>query len=270
VSAAQRTTPSLAALAGAWPVPLEGRLNAVFVDRLPSTQTFARRLLDRHFDEDEVPQPFVVAALGQTAGRGRQGRTWSSGQGLGVWATLAVPARGGPELQSYPMRASLALAELVNGWVGGEPGRPVCRIKWPNDLVIVRRKLGGLLVDAIVRPDGSGWALVGFGLNHGQTETQLPGPETVSLAVARPGAAPPLAVAVTLAVAAVFEALASPESWIERYEALSAHAAGDTIECRVAGERLAGRFAGFDDRGFLRLETAAGLRILTSAEIFEW
>jgi BirA family biotin operon repressor/biotin-[acetyl-CoA-carboxylase] ligase len=257
--------PTVTGLAREWPAGLDGLLSAILADSLGSTQTLARHILDRHFEEDESPHPFAVVALAQRAGRGRRGRPWSSAYGLGVWATLASPARGGPELQSYPMRACLALAELVNGWTGG-----ACRIKWPNDLVVGHRKLGGVLVDGIVRPDGTGWALIGFGLNHGHSQGQLPETGATSLALLRPIGLPKLERAAGLSVAAVFEALRSPDSWLDRYRALSAHSPGDPIECEVGGERLAGRFAGFDERGFLRLATDRGTRTLTSAEIFAW
>jgi BirA family biotin operon repressor/biotin-[acetyl-CoA-carboxylase] ligase len=255
----------LAELARGWPTSLYGRLNAIFADRLESTQTLARRLLERHFDEDECPTAFVVVALEQSGGRGRQGRRWASAPGLGVWASIALPVTGPESLQALPMRSAVALAELVN-----ELLHDGCRLKWPNDLVIGRRKLGGLLVDALARPDGSGWAIVGFGVNRSHLERDLPETRAISLTLASRAALPPLGELSGRAVAAVFSELESEHAWLERYRALSAHQPGDALECEVGGRRLAGRFAGFDARGFLCLETAAGIETISSGEVFSW
>ena len=248
-----------------WPASLRGRVNAVCARSLDSTQTLARRLLDRHFAEDETPEPFAVIALAQSAGLGRRGRAWSSGSGLGVWASLAVPVADRERLQALPMRVAVALADVV-ARVGGA----ACRLKWPNDLVIGRRKLGGILIDAVSRHDRDLWAVIGFGINHGHGESELPAPEAVSLRLAGATPLPALGELAGATVAAVFEEIASDRPWLERYRALTAHAAGDPIECEVAGERLAGRFAGFDERGFLRLATAAGERVVASGEVFSW
>ncbi len=70
--------------------------------------------------------------------------------GLGVWASLAVPVADRERLQALPMRVAVALADVV-ARVGGA----ACRLKWPNDLVIGRRKLGGILIDAVSRHDGA-------------------------------------------------------------------------------------------------------------------
>ncbi len=246
---------------------LSDRLGAlpslIVADELESTQTFARRLLDRHFADDEVPGAFAVLALGQTAGRGRRGRSWSSGTGLGVWGSLALPVSGSDALQALPLRAAVALAETLNGWLGGS-----CRVKWPNDLVCDGRKLGGLLVDAIAGPSGVGWAIVGVGVNHGHRSEELPEPKAVSLTAAG-GDTPPLAEVVAGIFEALWTHLTAERGWLERYRALTVHEPGERIECEIGtGERVIGHFAGFDDLGRIRIETADEVRTLTSGEVF--
>ena len=148
----------LGELAEAWPERLTPDVSLLALREVDSTQRLARTLLDRHFAEQEEPHPYAVVAAAQGAGRGRAGRVWQSAAGLGVWASLALPVDQ-RNLQSLPMRIGVALAECVNRTLGTE----TCRLKWPNDLVVGRRKLGGLLVDAVSRPDGEGWAIAGFG-----------------------------------------------------------------------------------------------------------
>lgn len=243
---------------------LRGALpNLIVADEVESTQTFARRLLDRHFSDDEVPDSFAVVALAQTAGRGRRGRAWSSGSGLGLWGSLALPVAGSEELQALPLRAAVSLAETLNGWLGGR-----CRVKWPNDLQVEGRKLGGLLVDAIAGPGGKGWAIVGVGVNHGRRENESPGAGAIALtAVAND--APPLAEVAASLLDSLWTDLTGELEWLERYRALSSHSPGDPIECELAsGERVSGRFAGFDQLGRIQIETENGMQTVTSGEVF--
>jgi len=99
----------------------------------------------------EVDPGTFVVCLEQTAGRGRRGRSWFDG-GAGVAATAALEMAEDPLLST---RAGLAMAEAVVPWLGARAG-----LKWPNDLVVGRRKLGGVLVER--RGDRVG---VGIGIN---------------------------------------------------------------------------------------------------------
>lgn len=255
----------LAELVQGWPAALAEQVNGVFASSLDSTQVLARALLDRHFADDESPHPFAVLALEQSGGRGRRGRVWSSDRGRGIWASLALPLAAREQLQVLPMRTGVALVDLVSLWLGGD-----CRLKWPNDLVVGKRKIGGILIDAVTRRDRETWAVIGFGINHGHGADELPDPRATSLRLAAAGALPPLGAAAGAAVAAVYEELAGERPWLDRYRAASAHAPGDLLECELAGERIAGSFAGFDSLGFLRLSTPAGERVIASGEVFSW
>lgn len=244
-------------------------LSAIFVSRLDSTQRLARTLLDQCVHEDEGPLPFVVAALEQSAGRGRQGREWWSPAGSGLYASLVIPVPVADRLQELPIRTAVALARFASAGIHGD-----CRIKWPNDLVVDRLKLGGILVDAVTPPSpADSWAIVGFGLNY-QTPSAalLPGATSVfEEAVRARLEAPPFARWVVEGITAVWEAVTSVETdWVERFALLSAHRPGDTIRFGLAGEQIEGTFGGFDERGFLRLETAAGERRIRSGEIYSW
>jgi len=244
-------------------------LNGIFVSRLDSTQRLARTLLDQCVHEDEGPLPFVVAALEQSAGRGRQGRTWWSPAGSGLAASLVLPVASLDRLQELPIRTAVALADYVSACVGAD-----CRIKWPNDLVVGRRKFGGILVDAVTPPaPADSWAIVGFGLNYASPEARLL-PEATSAIeeAARLGAIPPsFARFVIGGITSVWDALSSERpDWVERFAALSAHVPGDRLRFEIGGETVAGDFRGFDEHGFLELETSAGVRRIRSGEIFSW
>lgn len=268
-----RTVPTVEQLCQEWQRGLGGAagspLSGIFLSRVDSTQRLARTLLDQCVHEDEGPLPFVVVALEQWAGRGREGREWWSPAGSGLYASLVIPVTETGRLQELPIRAAAALAGFVSATIHGD-----CRIKWPNDLVVERHKLGGILVDAVTPPSpADSWAIVGFGLNY-QTPNAGLVPNATSVfeeAVRARIEAPPFARWVVDGISAVWEAVTSAETdWVERFALRSAHRAGDTIRFGLDGEQLEGVFDGFDEHGFLKLETASGARRIRSGEVFSW
>ena len=96
----------------------------------------------------------MVIAEEQSAGRGRFGRSWLSPRG-GLYATFIL--EGGPILS---IRAGLAVIRVLEGF-GLNAG-----LKWPNDVLVEEKKLGGILVEGV-----GGLALVGVGINL--TDTPL-------------------------------------------------------------------------------------------------
>ena len=223
-----------------------------------STNRLARRVAEAY--PDSQPPPLSLIARAQTAGRGRRGRRWVSPPGQGIYASLLLPVAGAEALASWPLRVPLALCEALD-----EHG-VACGIKWPNDLLVDGRKLGGVLLEALA---GSRAAIVGFGINGAQAERELPAPGSTSLRLAAAGPVELSRLVVEL-VRAVGERLAEgglTKALVEAYRRRSVHHPGDPLRCRVGDEEVAGRFAGFDDRGRLRLATAGGERVLGAAEV---
>ena len=101
----------------------------------------------------------VVIADEQLAGRGARGRTWHSPPG-GLWMSVLYrpPVVGGLEVIS--LRVGLALAAALDGFAS-EP----LQLKWPNDLVLAGRKVGGILCEARWQGALPGWVAVGVGIN---------------------------------------------------------------------------------------------------------
>jgi BirA family biotin operon repressor/biotin-[acetyl-CoA-carboxylase] ligase len=105
-----------------------------------------------------APHGTLVTAAEQSAGRGRQGRTWSAPAGHALLMSLLV--RDPPRL--LPLIAAVAVADTA----GGE-----ARIKWPNDVQLEGRKVAGILVEG--RPQEH-WAVLGIGLNVAVRLDDLP------------------------------------------------------------------------------------------------
>src|SRR4051795_8952633 len=105
-----------------------------------------------------APHGALVTAAEQTAGRGRQGRTWSAPPGSALLMSLVL--RDAPPL--LPLLAAVAVAQAC-----GEQAR----IKWPNDVLLDGRKVAGILAEG--RP-AEGWAVLGIGVNVAVSPADLP------------------------------------------------------------------------------------------------
>jgi BirA family biotin operon repressor/biotin-[acetyl-CoA-carboxylase] ligase len=104
---------------------------------------------------------FVVGASRQTRGRGRLGRTWESSAGHGLYVSILLrPGLSAMEAGRLTILSSVAAAEAVEALAGFRP-----QIKWPNDLVVDGRKLGGLLIETEREGAGLAHAVIGIGLN---------------------------------------------------------------------------------------------------------
>jgi BirA family biotin operon repressor/biotin-[acetyl-CoA-carboxylase] ligase len=208
-----------------------------------STNARARELAVRG-----APHGTLVTAAEQTAGRGRQGRTWSAAPGEAL--LMSVVVRGvGPGTALLPLAAAVAVAEACAALA---PAAEVL-IKWPNDVWVDRRKVAGILLEG--RPQ-EGWAVIGIGLNVSTRDFPEELRETAtSLALA--GAAAGL----DEALAALLPAL---ERWTnaEPGQVLAAWRARDALRgTRVRWGGGSGTAAGIADSGALVVETGAGERV---------
>jgi BirA family biotin operon repressor/biotin-[acetyl-CoA-carboxylase] ligase len=111
-----------------------------------------------------APEGLVVVAVHQTAGRGRDGRSWLAPPGSSLLVSVLLrppPSLGGDRVHEVTKAAALAAADACREVAGVEPG-----FKWPNDLLVGDRKLAGLLAEAEWDGHGGLAALVvGLGLN---------------------------------------------------------------------------------------------------------
>ncbi len=144
-------------------LPHERQLRRVHLDLCGSTNDEARRLAA------EAPgRPILVSADRQTAGRGRQGRKWSSPLG-GAWMTLAwpvAPNTPAAALEAAPLIIGLAAADAIDAVMRAAAPAYDPRhltIKWPNDLLLEGRKVAGILCERELTPAAP--LLAGVGIN---------------------------------------------------------------------------------------------------------
>ena len=108
-----------------------------------------------------APHGTAVAARIQSEGRGTRGRRWESGVG-GLWLSVVCRPRGDVALAATGLRIGLALADLIDRFL---PSMTRISLKWPNDLLLSDRKLGGILVQARWQGETLGWMVAGVGIN---------------------------------------------------------------------------------------------------------
>lgn len=184
-----------------------------------------------------APHGTLVTAAQQSAGRGRQGRTWSAPAGHAL--LMSVIVRDPPRL--LPLAAAAAVADIA--------GKDAL-IKWPNDVLIEMRKVAGILVEG--RPQER-WAVLGIGINVAVRIEDLP-PElhaTAGTLGLRPADVEPT---LRLLLAELDRRLRASES-----EVLEAWRARNALRGQVvrwaAGEGTAN---GIDEDGRLLVRTADG------------
>ena len=191
-----------------------------------------------------APHGLLVTAGTQTAGRGRQGRTWSGEPGRSLLCSLL--------LRRYdallPLRAGLAVADLAGD---------AARVKWPNDVLLDGRKLAGILVEA--RPH-DGWAVLGIGVNVAVDVAALPA--ELRDRAATLGRAPEELEAVLADLLGRLAArLAEPAA-----DALAALRSRDALRDRtVSWAGGSGTGAGIDDTGALLVRTPDGTVVALDA-----
>jgi BirA family biotin operon repressor/biotin-[acetyl-CoA-carboxylase] ligase len=134
----------------------------LFFSTIGSTNDVAGSLATRG-DSDGA----IVIADAQTAGRGRRGHTWFSPPGAGLYVSVVLSparARATPEraVALLTLAAGVALAEAIERVTALRAD-----IKWPNDLLVGRRKLAGILAEGVAMPTapGVGVVVLGYGVN---------------------------------------------------------------------------------------------------------
>lgn len=127
------------------------------LDCIDSTNTYLMSLA-----AEGAQEGLVVIADRQTAGRGRRGRSFQSTEGLGLYMSVLVrpdlPAIDVPELTAW---TAVAVCNGIEAAFGKRP-----QVKWINDIIADSRKLGGILTELDLKPDGTlSHVVIGIGIN---------------------------------------------------------------------------------------------------------
>ena len=126
---------------------------------IDSTQTMAQELAAQGVEEGTV-----VLAEKQNEGKGQMGRSWFSPSGKGIWISIILYPFISPSLAG---RISLASALSVTEAIREVTGLPAL-IKWPNDILIDGKKVGGILIEMTAGSNLIKSAVIGIGINVNQ------------------------------------------------------------------------------------------------------
>jgi len=245
------------------------RLPAFTVEVLPEIDSTNTELMRRA--RDGLLEPVLLVAERQTAGRGRLGRGWHSRPGQSLTFSLGLPMAPA-NWSGLSLVVGLSLAEHLD---------PEVRLKWPNDLWLHQRKLGGILVETASHTGGASDAagrrlvVVGVGINIAR-------PEASALQTPAGDAPAPMApsglaeVLVGITAGETLERVAAPlvndllrfettgfagfQTRFARLDALT----GRSVRLSDGTE---GQAQGVDAEGALLVQTGDGLRRVTSSEV---
>jgi len=213
------------------------------------------------------PEGGVVIAERQTRGRGRHGRAWASPRG-GLWMSVAVR----PEMEMASagrlgVGLAIATAEAVRAEAGCDVG-----LKWPNDVVLGGRKLGGVLVETESDGGRVGAAVLSLGLNVNSDVGMLPEQvrrEAVSLlgATGRRHRVERIAGRVLEGLEGLWpDVVGAGTALAERWRAWDVlH--GREVSVDVGGETRRGRANGIDSEGALVLMIGGAAHRMAAGEV---
>ena len=231
----------------------------LYYPELPSTMDEAARL-----GEGETDEGAVVVAEKQTAGRGRQGRSWVSQPG-----NILVSVLFRPDLETLPfisMIGGIAAARAVRKVTGLD-----ITIKWPNDLMIGRRKVAGILAESAIAGNSVWYAVLGVGMNVSLGTEQIDeiSPFAISLNAAVGEDVPRADVLrqFLMDLDALYLTLGKGQSPIEEWQELL-DTIGQRLEATWGEETYCGVAEGTDELGNLLLRQDDGsLLTLTAGDV---
>lgn len=140
--------------------------NLYFFDTIDSTNTRAKQMAS-----EGAPHGTVLIADSQTGGRGRMGRSFHSPAGSGIYLSMLLrPQCSASQLMHLTCATAVAAADGIQAATGLRPS-----IKWTNDLVVGKKKLGGILTELSLDSVGNvEYAVVGIGINCTQNADDFP------------------------------------------------------------------------------------------------
>jgi len=138
-------------------------MRTIKVNAIDSTSSFVKKF----YEGTANFKPVCVRAITQTAGRGQRGSNWMSKSGENLTFSILYPQKKLNISKHFMLSATVSLAVVR---VLEDIGIPDLKVKWPNDILSAKNKIGGILIENIVRTEGIVASVIGIGLNVNQTE----------------------------------------------------------------------------------------------------
>lgn len=224
-------------------------------ESLPSTNDLAREMAQSGEGEG-----IAVLARQQTAGRGRQGRSWASPPGEGLYVSLVLrPDIKPADSPVITLAAAVAVAETLE-----QNYRVPSDIKWPNDVLARGRKICGILVESAIETNRLLYAVMGIGVNLGQREFPEEIKDTATSLLIESGqlVTPDDFLKPLLDRLEKWyrQAMGQPAEVIARWETMSSYARNCAVRIESSDSVVEGTTRGLTAKGALVIEMANGER----------
>src|SRR5882672_6540936 len=205
------------------------------------------------------PEGAVILAEEQTAGRGRAGRSWHSERAAGIYVTLLLRPKLAPvQAPLLTMMAGLSAHTAVQAVTG-----LAVDLKWPNDLLIRGKKMGGILTEMHAEPNQVRFVIVGIGINVNQEK--FPGElASVATSLRAETGKPQSRMELLVRLLHEFESdynrflREGVASVVARFESVSSYAKGKRVRVANGTESYVGTTAGLGPEGLLQVEREDG------------
>jgi BirA family biotin operon repressor/biotin-[acetyl-CoA-carboxylase] ligase len=205
------------------------------------------------------PEGALVIAEEQTAGRGRIGRTWHSERATGIYATLLLRPKLAPvQAPLLTMMAGLSARTAITESTG-----LTVDVKWPNDLLVSGKKIGGILTEMHAEPSQVRFIIVGIGINVNQDKFPADIAAVATSLRAASGKTQSRA-DILIRLLREFEndynrfLQEGTASVVKRFEEVSSYARGKRVQVTNGNETFTGVTAGLAPEGLLRVKPDGG------------
>jgi BirA family transcriptional regulator, biotin operon repressor / biotin---[acetyl-CoA-carboxylase] ligase len=220
---------------------------------------------------DGAPEGSVFLAEEQTAGRGRGNNSWQSPRSTGIYCSIVLrPALPPADVLVLSLATGLAVSSAIRQ----VDARVQPDLKWPNDVLIDRKKVCGILMEMNAEATRVRYIVAGIGINVNQA-TFAKELQATSLRLAtgsewsRVGLGAALLKSLHLEYRQLMENPDARESILQRFAENSSWAYGKKVRIEENGAAFEGTTEGLDPRGFLQVQTAHGLQTVLSGTVRE-
>lgn len=243
----------------------------IHLQSVGSTNSYMKELLER---EPSLPQMTIVSAFEQSSGRGQRGNSWEAAPGQNLSCSILLRPQQRPEISTFDLNVvtSLALRDLLIKFL---PHKSI-KVKWPNDILILNRKIAGILIENEWL--GSEWtyAIVGIGLNVLQEDFANYTPQATSIAIEGGKVSTQyevwhlqlieqLAECLERRLDQMYHALA--ELRLEYHQNLYAYLDPEQLYTLPSGEQFRGQLIGVKNNGLLTIEKEGKQQLYAFKEI---
>ncbi|HYK38419.1 MAG TPA: biotin--[acetyl-CoA-carboxylase] ligase [Candidatus Eremiobacteraceae bacterium] len=236
---------------------LKGSLFGKHIHHFLKTDSTNRVAMELGYENE--PEGTVVLAEEQTAGRGRAGRAWYSERGTGIYVTILLRPKISPvQAPLLTMMAGLSARAAIQAQTS-----LAIDLKWPNDLMLDGKKLGGILTEMHAEPSQVSHVVLGIGINANQEK--FPGDlSTIATSLRAQLGRSISRMELLVRLLREFETnynrflQEGAASVTQRFEAVSSYARGKRVSVSSSAENYSGVTAGLSPEGFLRVEREGG------------